>query len=399
MTSRRTFLVAAGAFTGSAHAAANVEAKIAKKDFRGITRQDLGTPAMILDEALFEQNLRTMAAHTKSTGINIRPHVKIHKCPDITKKQLGLGAIGACCATMAEAELITNAAMKGVLYTCQPAGVNKIGRAAALAKRSPTFMVVADDPITVDLLNEAAGAAGIRMNVLTDVFVALTRQGIQPGEPALHLAQKIDKSKNLRLAGLMGYSGDAAHTHGFEARRKQSMIDLSGLKESVEMCRKSGLEVPIITGGSTGTYNIDMPVLTELQAGSYIFMDTAYMAIGGKSNDHMYTDFAPALTVLTTVVSATRKNECSIDAGNKAMLRVTDQVKGRPEIQIKNQGAEYGMLHWTDTDKGFKLGELVEIYPTNLDTSVNVYDRLYIARGEQIVDMWPIMGRSGAPQR
>ena len=399
MTSRRSFLAAAGMFTASARAAANVEAKIAKKDFRGISKQDLGTPAMILDEALFEKNLRAMAAHTKATGINIRPHVKIHKCPEITKKQVALGAIGACCATIAEVELVTNAGVKGVLFTCQPGGMNKISRAVAVAKRSPTLMVVADDPITVDLLNEAAGAAGVRMNVLTDVFVGLTRQGIQPGEPALKLAQKIDKSKNLKLAGLMGYSGDASHTHGWEARRKRSMNDLAALKDSVEMCRKSGLEVPIITGGSTGTYNIDLPVLTELQAGSYIFMDTLYRGIGGKSDDKVYTDWEPALTVMSTVVSKTRPNQCSIDAGNKAMLKVTDQVKDRPEVRIVNQGAEYGMLHWTEADRDIKLGDRVEIYPSNLDTSVNVYDRIYVARGEQIVDVWPIMGRAGAAQR
>jgi len=398
MTSRRSFLAAAGMFTASARAAASVEAKIAKKDFRGISKADLPTPCMVVDEALFEKNLRIMAEHTRSAGIQIRAHVKIHKCPEITKKQVALGAIGACCATIAESELTAAAGVKGVLMTGQAAGLNKIGRAAEVAKRSPTFMVVADDPLTVDLLNDAAGAAGIRMNVLTDVFAGLRRQGCQPGETALKLAQKIDKSKNLKLAGLMGYSGDASHTHVWAERRKRSQHDLAGLLESVELCRKSGLNVPIVTGGSTGTYNIDVGSLTELQAGSYIFMDTLYRGVGGRSDDHVYTDFDNSLTVMTTVISKTRPNECAVDYGNKATLRATDLVKGRPEVKVTPGGAEYGMLGWTEGPE-YKLGERVEIYPSNLDTSTNVYDRYYIARGENIVDVWPIMGRAGAAQR
>ena len=287
----------------------------------------------------------------------------------------------------------------GILHSCQPAGKNKIGRAAALAKKDQTSLWVADDPLTVDLLDEAAAAAGAKMNVLVDVYAGLTRQGIQPGQPALAVAQKIDRAKNLKFAGVMGYSGGASHTHGWEERRNRSMDDLAGLKETADLCRKAGLAVPLLTGGSTGTYNIDVGSLTEIQCGSYVFMDTIYWRIGGKSNAKVFDDFGPSLTVMTTVISKTRPNQCSIDAGNKAMLRTTDEVKGRPGVKIENQGAEYGMLLWNDGDRDIKLGERVEIYPSNLDTSVNVYDRLYVARGEQIVDVWPIMGRAGAVQR
>ena len=409
MTSRRVFLqsgAVASLVAGGARGAktelhySEIEAKIAKRDFRGLTKEDLGTPAMVLDQEIFEKNLRTMADHCKATGIKLRGHVKIHKCPEISKRQQALGSIGVCCATIAECELLHNAGVKGILHTCQPAGRNKISRAVALAKRDPSILWAIDDPLTASLLDEAAGAAHIKMNVVVDVFAGLSRQGIQPGEPALKLAQKVASSKNLRLSGIMGYSGGASHTHGWETRRKRSKDDLAGMLETVAMVRKSGLPVDIITGGSTGTYNIDTETgLTELQAGSYVFMDTLYRAIGGKSDDHVYTDFGPALAVMTTVISKNRPNQASIDAGNKALLKPTDQVKDRPEVKIENQGAEYGVVKWTDADRDIKLGDRLEIYPSNLDMSVNVYDRIYVARGESIVDVWPIMGRSGAPQR
>jgi D-serine deaminase-like pyridoxal phosphate-dependent protein len=102
---------------------------------------------------------------------------------------------------------------------------------------------------------------------------------------------------------------------------------------------------------------------------------------------------------MTTVISKRHPHQCTIDAGNKALLKPTDEVKDRPEVKVENQGAEYGILVWTDSDRDYKLGERVELYPSNLDMSTNVYDRYYIARGEQIVDVWPIMGRAGAAQR
>jgi D-serine deaminase-like pyridoxal phosphate-dependent protein len=200
--------------------------------------------------------------------------------------------------------------------------------------------------------------------------------------------------------GYMAYSGGAAHTKTWEARRKRSADDLAGVRETVELSRKSGLPVKIVSGGSTGTYNIDHANgLTELEAGSYVFMDTNYFAIGGKDNDASYDDFKGSLTILTTVDSKQHPNEATIDYGNKALNRPTDKVKGMPWIQVFNQGAEYGGLKWTDAGRDLKLGERLEIYCTTLDMSTNVYDRYYVARGEQIVDVWPIMGRVGAAQR
>ena len=379
----------------------DVEQRIVRRDFRSLYKEDLPTPSMVVDLDIFDKNLRTMADHCRATGINLRGHVKVHKSPDIAKRQVALGSIGVTCATIAECELMAQSGIKGVLLTRQPASKNNIARAIALAKKEPTFATVVDDPQMAEWLQDAAAERGLKLRTAVDVYAGLTRHGSAAGEEALSIAKKVDSSKNLQLIGFMGYSGTASHTHGWEERKKKSYEDTSGLLETVAMAKKAGLPVEIVTGGSTGTYNIDSGRngLTELQAGSFVFMDTLYRHIGGKSDASVYSDFGSALTVLTTVISKRHPNQCTIDAGNKALLKPTDEVKGRPEIKVLNQGAEYGILAWDAGVRDYKLGERVDLYPTNLDMSTNVYDRYYVVRGEQVIDVWPIMGRAGAAQR
>jgi D-serine deaminase-like pyridoxal phosphate-dependent protein len=406
MTSRRRFLSAAAAAAianGRARAEfphAEIEARIAKRDFRGMTKDVLPTPCMLVDLDLFEKNIKTMADHCRTTGIHLRPHVKVHKSVDVAKRQVAEGAIGLTCATIAEAELMSGAGIKHVLWTKQPVSVNNISRAVALSKRDPTFMFVVDDPEVARWVEEAAAAKNARLKVGVSVFAGLTRQGIANGQPAIELAQQVSRSKRMSFEGFMAYSGDAAHTRTFAARKKKSADDLAGVRETVALARKAGLPVNFVSGGSTGTYNIDKDNgLTELEAGSYVFMDTAYLAIGGKDDDTVYKDFAGSLTVLTTVDSKRHPKQVTIDYGNKAMNRPTDQVKGLAGVQVASQGAEYGLLRWSDAGRDIKLGERVEIYCTKLDMSTAVYDRYYVARGNQVVDVWPIMGRGGAAQR
>jgi len=376
------------------------EARIARRDFRDMTKDVLPTPCMVVDEDLFLKNVMLMADTTKALGIGVRPHVKIHKSVDVAKIQIAHGGIGLTCATIAEAELMSHAGLKNVRWTKQPASENNIERAIALSIKDPTFSFVIDDPLVFDWVEQAAEAKNAHVRVLVSVYAGLTRQGIECGQPALELAQKIASSKHMTFEGIMAYAGYAAHTKTWEKRREQSGKDMAGARETVDLCKKSGLPVNIFTGGSTGTYNIDHEFgLTELEAGSYVFMDTRYFVIGGKGDDTAFNDFACALTVLTTVDDKRHSHQVTIDYGNKAGVRPTDKVKGMPWLEVSTQGAEYGLLTWKDADRDLKLGDRVEIYCTVLDDSTNYYDRYYVARGDQIVDVWPIMGRSGAAQR
>jgi D-serine deaminase-like pyridoxal phosphate-dependent protein len=411
MKSRRQFLTAgavAGLFpfirtranTAAPYPYAEFESRIARRDFRDITKNVLPTPCMLVDLEMFEQNIRKMADHSKTVGIHVRPHVKVHKSVEVAKRQVALGAIGLTVATIAEAELMSGAGIQGVLWTKQPASQNNIQRAIALSKRDPSFMFVADDPLVADWVEQAAESSKTKCRVAVSVFASMPRQGIESGKPALALAQKLASSSHISFEGYMAYSGNAAHTKGFEARCKRSADDLAGVRETVELSTKAGLPVNIVSGGSTGTYNIDKNNgLTELEAGSYVFMDTEYWPIGSKGGDAVYSDFLSALTVLTTVDGKLHPNLVTTDYGNKAMVRPTDRVKGMPWLEVGTQGAEYGALRWKDGASELKLGDRVEIYPTNLDVSTAAYDRYYITRGNQVIDVWSIMGRGGAPQR
>ena len=395
------FAGATGSAAGTTNRFAELEARLARRDLKDIYKDDLPTPCMVVDQDIFESNLKKMADHCAKTGIHLRAHVKVHKSTEIARRQLALGAIGLTCATIAECELMSQAGLKSILLTRQPTSRNNIARTVALAKRDTTFGTVVDDPLAATWLQEAARSENVRLRTVVDVYAGLTRHGIEAGAPALDLARQVDTSKNLKLFGIMGYAGMAAHTHGFEERSQKSRSDLSGMLETVAAARSAGLPVEIITGGSTGTYNVDSEQkgLTELQAGSFVFMDTLYRQIGSKNNAGTFDDFGSALTVLSVVISKRHPGQCTIDAGNKALLKPTDEVKGRPDVKVVNQGAEYGLLVWKDGDRDLKLGERVEIYPSNLDMSTNVYDRYYVTRGDRVVDVWPIMGRSGAAQR
>ncbi len=412
MTSRRRFFAGpasamlASMLSGAARGNpktfpyAEFEQRIARKDFRGMTKETLPTPCMVVDIDLFQKNLETMADYAEKAPILLRPHVKVHKSLDIAKRQVALGAIGVTAATIAESELMSRGGIEGVLWTKQPASQNNLQRAIALTQRDPTFLFVVDDAAVVANVEEAADGAKVKCRVVVSVYAGLTRQGIANGQPALELAQKVSASKHMSFEGFMAYSGTASHTNGWAARRKKTAEDLAGVRETIALAKKAGLDVPIVSGGSTGTYNMDHEFgLTELECGSYVFMDSNYCRIGGKTNEATYTDFESAMSVLTTVDSKRHAGQATTDYGNKAMAQVTDLVKGMPWLQVDKQGAEYGLLKWKDGGGEIKVGDRVEIYCSNLDMSTNCYDRYYVTKGDEVVDVWPIMGRSGAAQR
>jgi 3-hydroxy-D-aspartate aldolase len=365
-----------------------------------LTKEDLTTPALILDLDLFEANIAKMANHAKASKIALRPHGKTHKCPEIAQRQIKAGAIGLCVATIREADAMAAAGVKGLLITSELVGKAKIERLVKLTRKAPDTMSVVDNPAHAQQLSDAAVAAKLNLNLMLDVDPAGRRTGVPAGDDAVALAEKIVKLPNLKLRGIHGYSGSSAHVSGFEERKNHSTKFMTPVLETFTRLEKMGLPVEIMSGGSTGTYNIDtgLELMTELQVGSYVFMDVEYRAIGGKSGA-VYDDFAPSLTVMATVISRSYPDRATTDAGIKAFatdrVKLTPEIKGVSGVTMGFGGDEHGILTLNNPERDFKIGDRVEFIVPHCDPNVNLYDRIYCVRGENVVDVWRTVGRYG----
>ena len=360
-----------------------------------LAKDDLCTPALILDLDRFESNLNKMAAYLRERGRGLRPHAKTHKCPEIARAQIQAGACGICTAKISEAEVFADQGIKGLLITTQVVGRHKIERAVRLARAAPDTIFVVDDANNSRELSEAAEAAKLNLNVALDLYFG--RTGITPGAPAVELAQKLAKMPRLKLQGIQAYSGQASHTVSFDKRREFSRQAMARAIETRHLLEKAGLEVGILSAGSTGTYNIDAEIdgITELQAGSFIFMDVDYWRIGGQSGEK-YSDFESSLTVLATVVSRPEPKKAIVDAGLKAFS--TDKPFPPESKDVKNlkyafAGDEHGRLDFSEADREFKVGDRLEFVIPHCDPTVNLYDRLYAVRGDKIEKVWKIAAR------
>jgi 3-hydroxy-D-aspartate aldolase len=361
-----------------------------------VHREELATPALLLDLDAFEANVTKMSRYAKDHHRSLRPHGKTHKCPEVAKALVRAGAVGICAAKISEAEAFVENGVSDVLITTAVLGKHKIERAAQLAAGHPETIFCADNVQNVRDLNEAAGAGRVLFNVAIDLWVG-RRTGIQPGEPALRLAQSIDSLPNLKFAGLQAYAGHASHVTGFENRRKVSQVAMAPAVETRRLLEASGIAVPLLSAGSTGTYNIDSEIdgITELQPGSFIFMDVDYRVIGGQDGP-IYTDFRPSLSVLTTVVSKPANDVAVVDGGFKAFATdkpLSPECRNFEGLTFNWAGDEHGRVTMGGAPVPVKIGDHVEFTVPHCDPTVNLYDRIYCLRGERVETVWKIAAR------
>ena len=243
----------------------------------GMPLAEVDTPALILDLDAFEHNLKLLNDSLAGRSIKVRPHAKSHKCPEIGKRQMALGAVGVCCQKVSEAEAMVDGGVGDVLIANEVVGAAKLKRLAALAKRA-RIAVCADNADNVTALDAAAHEAGVRLDVLVEVNVGANRCGVEPGEPAFKLAQQIHQSKHLRFAGLQAYQGSAQHMRKTEERRVAIEVACDKVKRTTALLEKADIPCERVTGAGTGSYMFEATsaVYHELQAGSYIFMDADY---------------------------------------------------------------------------------------------------------------------------
>jgi len=362
-----------------------------------MTRDEVPTPALLLDLDRFERNLARLALHVRRAGKQLRPHAKTHRCPEIARRQIAAGALGVACAKLGEAEVMAGAGIRGLLITTEVVSRAKIERLMRLVADAPDTLVVVDHAESVAALAGAAEAADVVLGLLVDVDVGGRRTGAAPGEAALALARAVTRRPRLRFRGLQGYAGHCAHVSGWKARRDASLGAMAPLMETRRLIEADGIPVEIVAGGSTGTWDIDveLPGLTELQAGSYCVMDLEYQRIGGRDGDAV-TAFEMALTVVATVVSVPTRDRAIVDAGLKAFS--TDkpfppEPVERAGIAYGFAGDEHGRLTVTDPARAPRLGERIEFFPPHCDPTINLYDRIYAVRGDQVEGVWDIAAR------
>ena len=344
-------------------------------------KSEILTPALLLDLDAFEANLARMMDRVKRSGKALRPHAKAHKCVEIAKRQLAAGACGVCVATLAEAELMSSAGIGGILLTSPVADPAKMARIVKTGA-----MVAVDHVRQVEWYQEAAQAAGRQVDMLIDLDVGDHRTGARSTAQALEIAEAIARSSHLNLRGLQGYSAKGSHLAGEEGQQlsRKTWAHAAEVRDAIG---RKGMATDIVSGGSTGTWQIDTanPEITEMQAGSFVLIDLEYRRAG--------VDFRQVITVLGTVVSANHDSFVTTDAGIKSFS--TDrafppEAANLPGLTYRFGGDEFGYLNVDDPQKLPRLGQKIEFIPPHCDPTVNLYNCMYACRGDRVEAVWPV---------
>ena len=355
---------------------------------------DVDTPALLLDLAAFERNLRALPASLSGQGVAIRPHAKSHKCPEIALRQIALGAVGACCQKVSEAEALVDGGVHDVVIVNEVVGAPKLARLASAAARARIGVCV-DDGRQVDDLEEAARAADARIDVYIELNVGGNRCGVEPGPDVVRLAQAIASASHLRFAGLHAYHGSAQHVRDFAERRAAIESACARVRTVLTLLEAAGLHAGVVTGAGTGTYPFEAAsgVYTEIQPGSYVFMDADY----GRNLDR---DGAPvrmfeqSLYILATVMSRAHPRRAVVDVGLKAHSIDSGMplVVGVAGARYTRPSDEHGVIE-LDGPGTMTLGDKIRLVPGHCDPTVNLYDWFVCYRGERVEALWPITGR------
>ncbi|WP_426958842.1 DSD1 family PLP-dependent enzyme [Muricoccus radiodurans] len=357
----------------------------------GMREEEVDTPALLLDLDAFEANLDTMAARLAATSAKLRAHAKTHKSPVIARLQMGRGAVGQCVQKVAEAEALAWGGIPDILVSNEVVAPRKLARLAAL-NGIAAVRVCADDPGGVAAVEAAAEAAGRRLEVLVEIDVGAGRCGVPPGPEAVALAERIAASPHLIFGGLQAYHGSAQHRRTPEERRAAIAGAGEAVRRTLEQLRQRGLPCPIVGGAGTGTYELELEsgLWTEIQAGSYVFMDADYARNGSPPA------FQHSLFVLAGVMSAPRDGAAVVDAGHKAMPTDSGMplVWDRPGLRYERPSDEHGTIV-VEGGARPRLGEKLRLVPGHCDPTVDRYDWYVGVRRGRVECLWPVAARGG----
>jgi D-serine deaminase-like pyridoxal phosphate-dependent protein len=348
---------------------------------------EIPTPALIVDVAALERNIRRMAQFFAQGPCRLRPHFKAHKTPEIAKRQLAAGSVtGLTCATVREAE-VAAAFADDILIANELIGPGKCDRAAALAK-GRTITVAVDSVAGLEQIAGAARNAGVTIGVLIDLNVGQNRCGVAPGADALELARPAAKTAGVTLRGVMGYEGHLQPVVDRAERGARTREAMGWLVDTARLLREDGLPCDIVSAGGTGTHDISgrVPGVTEIQAGSYALMDSDY--------GRLDLPFEQAMWLLGTIVSHPTPTRCVADAGHKATTKDHGHplVPGIDGAVVTSLNDEHATIQ-LPAGASVSIGDRVRLRPSHVDPTINLHDVFYAVDGDRVVDVWPITAR------
>jgi 3-hydroxy-D-aspartate aldolase len=356
----------------------------------GMSEDEVDTPALIVDMNVLEANLDRMAAFCSTSGIKLRAHAKTHKSPVIAHWQMARGAIGQCVQKVGEAEILAWGGVSDILVSNEVVSPRKIARLAALSSMAKVALC-ADNMAVIDLVEAAAEAARCRLPVLVEIDIGSNRCGVTPGPGVVALAKRIESSRHLTFGGLQAYQGRAQHLRQPEEREAAISTAAEVTGGVVEDLRRAGIECATVGGGGTGTFTLEAAsgVFTEIQTGSYIFMDADY----GRNEPS--PAFGQSLFVLSTVMSAARDGIAVVDCGHKGIAVDSGMplVKDRPGISYTGASDEHGQLRLEASADRLRVGERVRLIPGHCDPTVDRYDWYVGIRNGRVEAVWPVAAR------
>ena len=356
----------------------------------GMSLDEVDTPALIVDLDAFEGNLDTMASLAAAAGVKLRPHAKTHKSPVVARLQMARGAVGQCVQKVAEAEVLAWGGVSDILVSNEVVSPAKLARLAALTHIAKVAVCV-DSLEGIALIEAAAREAGVRLTVLVEIDVGAGRCGIAPGPEVVTFAKRIADSPHLRFGGLQAYHGGAQHQRTPEERLASITVAARMTRAVVELLNGAELHCPIVGGAGTGTFALEAAsgVFTELQVGSYAFMDADY----GRNTPA--PPFKNALFVLSSAMSVPRPGLAVVDAGHKAVAVDSGLplVWNRPGVTYVGASDEHGNLALSAEAEPIRLGERVMLVPGHCDPTVDRYDWYVGVRKGRVECLWPVAAR------
>jgi D-serine deaminase-like pyridoxal phosphate-dependent protein len=358
---------------------------------------EIETPALVVDLDAFDRNIAKMAEFARAAGVRVRPHAKTHKSAAIALRQIAHGAVGQCVQKVGEAEALVRGGVRDVLVSNQVVGERKLRRLAALAQDA-TIALCFDAPEQVDAASRVARDFGVELGGLVEIEVGMERCGVAPGRDAAALARRIADAPNLKFRGLQAYHGRAQHLATYQERAQAVAFAIDAVHETLRALADENLACEIVGGAGTGTFAIEAAsgVYTELQVGSYVFMDTDYARIGGR-NGGRYTEFEHSLFVLASVISVPAADRAIVDAGLKSYSaeKGPPWVHGRDDVEVTGVSDEHGKLKLAPGAR-LRIGEQVWLIPGHCDPTVNLHDWYVGVRNGRVEALWPISARGAS---